>query len=147
MTHADALVTVKLLTPRRSAIPMKALPPPEELHRSLSQRDLKELVKADLPGWFKATAAADADGIVLREDAFGTSPHELLLLAAAIKYAAGTGKHVHVIGRFEEANRNHEQTSQLLPPKKPLRHVLTKVIELFRMHDARRSSRRRSRST
>jgi len=83
---------------------MDSLRRPKNFGRPLSERELAELVSTDLPGWFEATAATDADSILLHETAFGTSPHELLLFAAAIKYATAKGKHVHIIGRFEETN-------------------------------------------
>lgn len=72
---------------------------------SLSDAEIKTLIEKQLPAWLRASETTDTDSIVLHEAAFGTSPHELLLFAAAIKYAAGKGKHVHVVsgtGRVTE---------------------------------------------
>jgi hypothetical protein len=70
--------------------------------RALSGRQLQSVVRKYLPIWAKAAEKRDGSSIVLHEAAFGTSPRELLLLAAAIKYAAANGKHVHIVYRYEE---------------------------------------------
>jgi hypothetical protein len=62
----------------------------------LSEPELRSLIARHLPAWQQACDADDAESIVLHEASFGTSTHELLLFACAIKYAAAKGKHVHV---------------------------------------------------
>jgi hypothetical protein len=62
----------------------------------LSETELRLLIELHLPAWQQACDADDSDSIVLHEASFGTSTHELLLFACAIKYAAAKGKHVHV---------------------------------------------------
>jgi hypothetical protein len=62
----------------------------------LSETQLRSFIAKNLPAWQQACDAEDGDSIVLHEASFGTSTHELLLFACAIKYAAAKGKHVHV---------------------------------------------------
>jgi hypothetical protein len=62
----------------------------------LSETQLRSFISRHLPAWQQACDAEDGDSIVLHEASFGTSTHELLLFACAIKYAAAKGKHVHV---------------------------------------------------
>lgn len=62
----------------------------------LSDIELLGIIEKHLPAWLSACHSADSQAIVLHEAAFGTSPHELLLFACAIKYAAAKGKTVHV---------------------------------------------------
>gem|GEM_PF-2038333 len=63
----------------------------------LSETQLRSFIARHLPAWQQACDAEDGDSIVLHEASFGTSTHELLLFACAIKYAATKGKHVHVV--------------------------------------------------
>jgi hypothetical protein len=62
----------------------------------LSETQLRSFIARHLPAWQQACDADERDSIVLHEASFGTSTHELLLFACAIKYAAAKGKHVHV---------------------------------------------------
>jgi hypothetical protein len=62
----------------------------------LTETQLRSFIAKHLPAWQQACDAEDGDSIVLHEASFGTSTHELLLFACAIKYAATKGKHVHV---------------------------------------------------
>ena len=62
----------------------------------LSETQLRSFISRHLPAWQQACDAEEGDSIVLHEASFGTSTHELLLFACAIKYAAAKGKHVHV---------------------------------------------------
>jgi hypothetical protein len=62
----------------------------------LSEAELRSFIARHLPAWQQACDTHDGDSIVLHEASFGTSTHELLLFACAIKYAAIKGKHVHV---------------------------------------------------
>lgn len=62
----------------------------------LSEAQLRSFIARHLPAWQQACDAGEGDSIVLHEASFGTSTHELLLFACAIKYAAAKGKHVHV---------------------------------------------------
>jgi hypothetical protein len=62
----------------------------------LSETQLRSFIARHLPAWQQACDAEEGDSIVLHEASFGTSTHELLLFACAIKYAAAKGKHVHV---------------------------------------------------
>jgi hypothetical protein len=61
----------------------------------LSPDALRRIVRKHLPAWFKA-CAADAAVIVMHEESFGASAGELFLLGCALKYAAQSGKTVHV---------------------------------------------------
>jgi len=80
-----------------------AAAPGYNLPDRLSDSELLWIIEKHLPAWLSACNAADSDGIVLHEAAFGTSPHELFLFACAIKYAAAKGKTVHIaIGTTEE---------------------------------------------
>jgi hypothetical protein len=68
---------------------------------SLSPDQLRYIVRKQLPAWFKA-CAADAETIVMHEKSFGASAGELFLLGCALKYAAQSGKTVHVTCGDEE---------------------------------------------
>jgi hypothetical protein len=63
--------------------------------RSLGPDELRKIVKKYLPAWLKA-CAADADAIVMHEAAFSSAGGDLFLLGCALKYAAHSGKTVHV---------------------------------------------------
>ena len=86
--------------------PMDQIPPPSS--EPLSDKELKAFIARHLPAWLSASDANDADSIVLHEAAFGTSTHELLLFACAIKYAATKGKHVHVVSGVGKARHQPE---------------------------------------
>ena len=62
---------------------------------SLDPAVLRDIVRKHLPAWFRACAAS-AEIIVMHEEAFGTSPGEILLLGCALKYAGLSGKTVQV---------------------------------------------------
>jgi hypothetical protein len=62
---------------------------------SLPPSELQAIVRKHLPAWFKA-CAADAETIVMHEKSFGASGGELFLLGCALKYAARSGKTVHI---------------------------------------------------
>src|ERR1043165_1793253 len=64
---------------------------------------LRSIVNAYLPAWKRACVASDTHAIVLHAAAFGTSRHELLLFACAIKYAAMRGKNVQIASGEESA--------------------------------------------
>ena len=67
---------------------------------------LRGIVRKHLPAWFRACAAS-AEIIVMHEEAFGTSPGEILLLGCALKYAGISGKTVHVTsGKKPAASRS-----------------------------------------
>jgi hypothetical protein len=74
----------------------------------LSETQLRSLIARNLPAWQQACDADDGDSIVLHEASFGTSTHELLLFACAIKYAAIKGKHVHVASGTGRSKREPE---------------------------------------
>jgi hypothetical protein len=61
----------------------------------VTPEELRRVVKKHLPAWFKA-CAADAETIVMHEESFGASAGEMFLLGCALKYAARSGKTVHV---------------------------------------------------
>jgi hypothetical protein len=62
---------------------------------SLSPDELRKIILKHIPAWARA-CSADSQAIVMHEMAFGTSDGELFLFGCAIKYAASTGKTVHV---------------------------------------------------
>ncbi len=78
----------------------------------LSEAELRAFIARNLPAWKQACDADDGDSIVLHEASFGTSTHELLLFACAIKYAAAKGKHVHVASG---TGRTKHQPETVLP--------------------------------
>jgi len=80
----------------------------------LSETQLRSFIARHLPAWQLACDAEDGDSIVLHEESFGTSTHELLLFACAIKYAATKGKHVHVVAGSGKAR--HEPEAVLKAP-------------------------------
>jgi hypothetical protein len=61
----------------------------------LSYRELRSIVEEHLPAWFRA-CSAESDAIVMHETAFAMSEGDLFLFGCAIKYAAKSGKTVHV---------------------------------------------------
>jgi hypothetical protein len=72
---------------------------------SLNPAILRDIVRKHLPAWFRACAAS-ADIIVMHEHSFGTSAGEILLLGCALKYAAISGKTVHVTsGKKRDVSR------------------------------------------
>ena len=91
-------------------MPQFPLPNPEE---SLEADDLRRIVERYLPAWKRACTAADMDGIVLHELAFGSSGHELLLFACAIKFAAANGKDVHVLCRKGDSSSPRKARSAM----------------------------------
>jgi hypothetical protein len=68
----------------------------KQLNERLSDDELRRIVGKQLPAWERACAASGATAIVLHESAFGRSRAELLLLGCAIKYAALSGKAIHI---------------------------------------------------
>jgi len=73
---------------------------------SLDPAVLRDIVRKHLPAWFRACAAS-AEIIVMHEEAFGTSPGEILLLGCALKYAGISGKTVQVTsGKKPAASRS-----------------------------------------
>jgi hypothetical protein len=80
----------------------------------LSETQLRSFIARHLPAWQQACDAEDGDSIVLHEASFGTSTHELLLFACAIKYAAAKGKYVHVAAGNGRAR--HEPEAVLKAP-------------------------------
>jgi hypothetical protein len=74
----------------------------------LSETQVRSFIARHLPAWQQACDAEDGDSIVLHEASFGTSTHELLLFACAIKYAATKGKHVHVAAGSGRARHEPE---------------------------------------
>lgn len=86
---------------------------PSDSAEPLSEAELRSFIARHLPAWQQACDADDGDSIVLHEASFGTSTHELLLFACAIKYAAAKGKHVHVASG---TGRIKHEPERALPP-------------------------------
>lgn len=103
----------------------------------LSETQLRSFIARHLPAWQQACDAGEGDSIVLHEASFGTSTHELLLFACAIKYAAARGKHVHVAVGADSAR--HE-------PEAVLKAPLGTVYREDTAGEHRRPTRRDSRS-
>ena len=68
------------------------------LPKQPTEAELSAFVEERLPKWRKVCENTQADHVLLAHGAFTDSAEELLLLGAAIKYAARKGKNVLIAG-------------------------------------------------
>lgn len=79
---------------------------------SLDPEILRGIVRRHLPAWFRACASS-ADSIAMHEGSFGMSAGELLLLGCALKYAALSGKTVHVTCGDDKATASRSKLKSI----------------------------------